>query len=630
MPSVRVSFAVAAIGLSLAAVAHAEPRIITPDEVRPGMKGYALTVFEGLAPERFDITVAGVLHNFLPREDVILVRSEDPRLVHSGIVAGMSGSPVYIEGRLAGALAYGWHFSKDAVGGVTPIANMLAEGKRPLRGREHTPSSEAMNDRDLFGPHRSVDEALAQYQKDTRAHSGTWSPMVTSPLPPLPPDFTAGSQLVRASVPLAIAGLGAQAFDALGTALAPYHMVPLAAGGTAKPGRHGPDHFEEGGSIAVKLIDGDISATGTGTVTYVDGKQVLAFGHPLFQLGELYLPIGGADIHGFMSGVQQSFKFSTPTDTLGTLVQDRQSCIVGVTGEMAASRGTVTANADREDMSDMIPIRVRIGGPGREERVVEARVARHRFLTPTLAATVITSAAQEAAPDVADAVVTLRTTLKVRGQAPIELVDHAFSPEGVSARVFGSATGVRAINEILFNQFAPANLDGIDVQVDVDYRPDVAEIVGASLRSDDVEPGTRCSLTVTLRPYNGVEYTQSVPLDIPRALAGASLKIEAAAGNLVKPDIAPPENFKELLANLGRTFPSRAIVVTVQTPDEGLMLRGNVVPELPASVLDTLRPGASSRRGEAYKIAARIVVPMRGVVAGKKELTVKVKELPSR
>src|SRR5262245_41299242 len=139
------------------------PGIIPISEVRAGMKGYGLTVFSGTKPERFDIRVIGVLHNFLPKQDVILIQSDDPRLLHSGIVAGMSGSPIYIEGRLAGALAYGWHFAKDPIAGVTPIETMLTEMRRPLRGRLFTPMAEAANER-----HRSLDQLLAERAADRK------------------------------------------------------------------------------------------------------------------------------------------------------------------------------------------------------------------------------------------------------------------------------------------------------------------------------------------------------------------------------------------------------------------------------------------------------------------------------
>ena len=583
------------------------------------MTGYGLTVFEGTKPDRFAVRVVGVLHNFMPKQDLILIRSEDPRLVHSGVVAGMSGSPIYIEGRLAGALSYGWSFSRDPIAGVTPIANMQSELRRPLRGRQHTPAAEAgltptcptkdapcHSGSSLLQPRRSVDDALASYRASESRQPRF---LDRDPLPPVPLTG-ASSSLVRASVPLTLAGFTAEAFDQLARALAPYHMTPLAAGGAPRPNAVGPERFESGGAIAVNLVRGDINAAGTGTVTLIEGDRVAGFGHPMFNVGEIYLPISTAEIPTIMSAYSSSFKFATPLREVGSLIQDRQSCIVGDVGLRA----------------DMIPVRVRVGGPGRNERSFNAEVVRHRFLTPMLASSVVGSSIQEAASDVADATITVRTELDVRGYSKLSLIDHTFSTEGVTQSKIASTTGLKAIGEILFNPFAPTHLDRIDIQVDVDYKPDVAEIVGVALRSDEVIAGTRPALQVTLRPYNGAEYTENVPLDIPLGGGGSTLKIEVAAGNLAKPDVAPPENLPSLLQNLTKVYPARSIVVTLQSPDEGLILRGTMLPSLPASVIDTLRPGASTRRGEAYKLTSRIVIPTRGVVLGKRELQVKIKE----
>jgi hypothetical protein len=386
--------------------------------------------------------------------------------------------------------------------------------------------------------------------------------------------------------------------------------VPLAASGGAPAKAEGPSQFEPGGSISVELIRGDMSAVATGTVTYVDGDKVLAFGHPMFNLGESYLPITTAEVHTVLAALSSSFKIASPLVEVGTLLQDRQSGIVGDTGHR----------------TDMIPVEVTVGGSGQGQRVFRASVVRHRFLTPMLASMVVANAAQAAASDVSDATITMRTALSVRGQGPFELVDHAYSDDGVSPRALGTLTGIKAIGDILFNPFSPASLDKIQVRVDVDYRPDVAVITGLSLLADALEPGSRPSLKVTLRPYNGAEYTESVPLDIPRALAGSLVKIEASAGNLVKPDLPPPENLNHLMRNLQTVYPARSIVVTLQAPDEGLTLRGNVVSQLPASVFDTLRPGASSRRGDTFKETLRVVVPTRGVVVGKQEIQVKIKD----
>ena len=563
------------------------------------MTGYGLTVFEGTRPDRFAIQVIGVLHNFLPKQDLILIRSDDPRLVHSGIVAGMSGSPIYLTSpdgdRLAGALSYGWQFAKDPIAGVTPIENMLAELERPLRGRDHTPASEAA--RESLRKNR-----LASDEDRRPSYQGM----------PLPKGLAESSysSLVRAAVPLSISGFGAAGFDEIARAMAPYHMTPMAAGGGAKANASGPARFEPGGSIAVELVRGDMSVQGVGTVTWVDGDRVLAFGHPMFNVGEIYLPVATAEIHTFMSSLSSSFKMASPLVEAGTLVQDRQSCIVADTGHR----------------SDMIPVNVRVASPGRPDREFHAEVVRHRFLSPMLAATVIANAAQEAASDVADATITVHTELGVRGYQPLELTDHSFAPDGLSPKIFAASSGVKAIGELLFNPFTPLNFDRIDVQIDVDYKPDYAEIIGVSLHSDEIAPGTRPSLTVSLRPYNGAEYTQTIPLDIPASLAGQLLKIEASAGNLVKPDMAAPEDVRGVMDNLRKSYPASSIVVTIETPDEDITLRGSVVSDLPASIADTLRPGASTRRGESFKRSARVIVNTRAVIGGKQNLQVRVKD----
>ncbi|HXU72512.1 MAG TPA: SpoIVB peptidase S55 domain-containing protein [Polyangia bacterium] len=587
-------------------------------EIRAGMKGYGLTVFQGLKPERFDIRVISVLHNFLPKQDIILVQSDDPRLIHSGIVAGMSGSPIYIEGRLAGALSYGWHFAKDPIAGVTPIESMMAELKRPLRGRLSTPVAEAANEpryqpragdgsRNDPDGRRSLDDVIA-----SRHEVASRSPLLARlPLPALPEG--AEPRLVRASVPLSLAGFGAAAFAELSHALEPFHVVPLQAGGAGRGNAAGPSRFEDGGSIAVELIRGDVSAAGTGTVTRVEGDKVLAFGHPMFNVGEIYLPIASAEIHTFMSALSSSFKMASPLKELGSLIQDRQSGIIGDTSQRA----------------DMIPVHVRVGGPNRADEDFHFEVVRHRFLTPMLASTVVANAAQNAASDVADATITVRSNLAVRGYKPLELTDQIYSPDGVSPRTLASATGLKAIGDILFNPFTPANLDRIDIDVDVDYKADVAEIVGVSLNSDELSPGSRPNLYVTLRPYAGSEYVKAVPFDVPRSLAGQTVKVVVAAGNAAKPEVAPPENLGGLIDNLRKSYAATSLVVGLETPDEGVTLRGSVIPDLPGSVIDTLRPGASTRRADTFKRAARFVVPMHGIMQGKQEITIHVKDDPS-
>ncbi len=594
--------------------------IIPVREVRAGMTGYGLTVFKGTHPERFAVRVIGVLRNFLPQLDLILIDSDDPRLLHSGIAAGMSGSPIYIEGKLAGALAYGWQFGKDPVAGVTPIERMLSDMRRPLRGQPAAPLIAADGPAADWPPGAGAERerfvAPLPRRELLRALAGGEAPAATldSALHRLTPaSLLPEPRLVRASVPLSVAGLSERALDGLREALSPYQVRPLQAGGAGVSNAKGPDRFEPGGSLGVQLIRGDISATGVGTVTYVDGEKVMGFGHPMLGdggAGEVLFPIATAEVVTILSSLSSSFKMATPLTTLGSLLLDRETGVVGEVHKQAP----------------MVPVQVTVQIPGQSDRVFSTEVASHRFLTPLLAASVASSSIQSAAPDVSDVTVRVQSRLGLRGFAPLLQTDTLYSPGGVTPRLLQSSSGMRHLPELLFNPFGPTRVERLDLTVAVEYKSEVAEIIGLSLVSDELEPDTRPSLYVTLRPYSGAPQVRAVPFEVPRGLAGQTLKIEASAGHLVKPEIAPPESLTDLVENLRKGYAARQLVVTLTTTEEGVSHRGRLIPSLPASVIATLRPGSTTRRGEVYKRLTRFAVDVGTVLVGTKELTVQVKD----
>jgi hypothetical protein len=561
------------------------PAIMKLADVRPGMVGQALTVFNGTKPEPFKVRVVSVLKQFLPKQDVILIRAEDPRVEHSGIVAGMSGSPVYIEGKLVGAVAYAWSFSKEPLGGVTPIENMLAERARP---RRKTPLELAAGGGDEGGIGPS-------FADDRSTPGGGAEP--------------GEGRLVRASVPLSVAGFTPRAMAELADTLRPAGLVPVqAGGGRALGAKLEPGHVEPGSAIGVELVRGDMSMVGTGTVTYVDGSTVLAFGHPMFGIGESYLPLVDAEIHSFMPSLAQSFKMSSPLHEIGVLVQDRQSCIIG----------------DLEGRTTMMPVDVRVTGPEGKTRTFHAEVARSRRLTPTLASMVVANAVADAEPDVTDVIATVTGKLAVQGRGTLELKDQVFSTEGISGRVLGGARGLRALGELMYNPFEPVIVDRVDVDVRLELRRDVADIVAVGVPTETVRAGDTVPVRVTLRPYAGPEYVETVPVKIPFSVRGQAVHIEAASGVMTKPDVAPAETLGGYMENLHKYYTASSIVVTIQTPDEGAALHGRLIPTLPASALDTLRPANETRRADAYRVAERTVFPSKRLVTGRQELTVAV------
>lgn len=556
------------------------------------MTGYGLTVFSGQKPERFPIRVVGVLPKHTSLMDIILVESDDPRLKHAGIVAGMSGSPIYIDGKLVGALSLGWAFAKDALGGVTPIEYMAADLSRPLRGRDynHLASQTSVAERPL--------SPIAELHKRLPTTLGSLS--------------TGTDALQPVAVPLLVSGLSEPTMAVLRDAMSPYGIQVTPGGGTGSvPVASAPRTFEPGGAIAVELVRGDVSMQSIGTVTAIDGNRVLAFGHPMLNAGETYFPVATAEITAFMPSLVSSFKFGHSLVPVGALIQDRSAGII----------------ADTSLRAQTIPVTFAISPLGQPSRTLRTELISHKLLTPVLVGVVAVQAVNVIASDVAEVAVRVDSTLQVTGHPPLSQTDYLFSTDGYSGKMLSNSMGVRQLQEILSNPFGPVHIEKLDLKVELLFKSQVADLVSFALPSDELEPGTTVPIRVAIRPFGQPLSFLTIPVEVSRALAGQTVKIEVQAGSQVKPELAPPDNLTDFIDNLRKGFSAKSLVVTMTTGDEGVNLRGKIVPSLPASVLATLRPGANSRRGEVQKRIYRTPQDVDWVMQGKQELTVQIKEL---
>ena len=556
------------------------------------MTGYGLTVFSGQKPERFPIRVVGVLPKHTSLMDIILVESDDPRLKHAGIVAGMSGSPIYIDGKLVGALSLGWAFAKDALGGVTPIEYMAADLSRPLRGRDynHLASQTSVAERPL--------SPIAELHKRLPTALGSLS--------------TGTGALQPVAVPLLVSGLSEPTMAVLRDAMSPYGIQVTPGGGTGSvPVASAPRTFEPGGAIAVELVRGDVSMQSIGTVTAIDGNRVLAFGHPMLNAGETYFPVATAEITAFMPSLVSSFKFGHSLVPVGALIQDRSAGII----------------ADTSLRAQTIPVTFAISPLGQPSRTLRTELISHKLLTPVLVGVVAVQAVNVIASDVAEVAVRVDSTLQVTGHPPLSQTDYLFSTDGYSGKMLSNSMGVRQLQEILSNPFGPVHIEKLDLKVELLFKSQVADLVSFALPSDELEPGTTVPIRVAIRPFGQPLSFLTIPVEVSRALAGQTVKIEVQAGSQVKPELAPPDNLTDFIDNLRKGFSAKSLVVTMTTGDEGVNLRGKIVPSLPASVLATLRPGANSRRGEVQKRIYRTPQDVDWVMQGKQELTVQIKEL---
>jgi hypothetical protein len=540
-------------------------------EIRPGMKGYGLSVFRGTKIERFKVTILGVLKNAFPKMDMILIRCSGANLEHSGVVAGMSGSPIYLEvdgkERLIGALAYGWAFSKDPIAGVTPIHNMLEEAKRPLR------------------------QPIAQLD-----------PRMSHP------------QLRRTSTPLFFSGLVGPLLRELAPELEKrWSFVPLqGSGGAAELARGEKVELEPGAAIGVQFMRGDLDVSGVGTVTYREGDTVIAFGHPMFGIGELQFPITSAYVHHVFSGMSRSFKMAGPLAPAGTLVQDRRPAVIGKLGAHVP----------------MIPLRIEVNNRAARRRdVYNMEMVHHREFTPILTLIAMLNSVLTSASDNAEVSFEAKLSLKLPGREPILLSDHLFSPTGVIGFGLFSSPVFRALQQVYSNPFQEVRAERVEYSIDLLFQRDLARIESVRFPTDALVPGAKAAATVVLRPYLGIPYERTVEFEVPASLQGKEVTIHVAGGTIAPVDAAPPETLDDLVRTLRVRHPSKSVVVTLAVPSQDLKIHGQNLSQLPRTVLDALSPTNAAGRGIVSGSLRQTVLPSRHVVVGAQQLRMRVKRI---
>ena len=607
--------------VGLVTVAHASPPEIYPlSKVHRGQTGYGMTTFAGDTPERFTFEVVSVVHNFLPKQDIILVKSDDPKMQVSGFWRGMSGSPLYIDDKLVCAFSYGWPFNKIALGGCTPIDYMKKEGLdtqrrgSPVQTRGGTgpqtvtPAAATLEDWQRLTPRVDVADAFAALGPLHKS----W--IASAPLPPpvARPGLVEGD-IVEAAVPLSVAGFSAPAFAEMTKIFGDSDLVPMRAGGASStPTEGGPQKFVMGGAISVELVRGDFSAAATGTVSYVDGNKILAFGHPMFQTGETYAPVATASVHTVIPSAQSAFVMATAMKEIGSLVQDRQSSIM----------------ADTNLRSPTIPIDITIGataGAHKDGGAFHVEIVDNKFLTPQLAGLAVANAINYYLPDRDDVTARVESSVAVKGMDPIRFVDYMYANDGAGS-IMGGVRGLRALVPLMLNPYAPLQIERIDIKVDLRFESNFGEVKELSVPTADLVPGQRNLLHVRMSTWDGKDIFDDVPLDVPMSAAGSIVMVELTSGDSAKLDAAPPVDLPSLIAVIRRLLPGDVWAVTMFPADEGVAFDGKLVRDLPASALDKLHPQSHTQRAQPYKPIARTLSPAKRVIAGGTSILVRVRQ----
>jgi len=606
----------AAVGVTSAfiPVARGDSPTIGVSEIHEGMRGYGLTVFKGTEPERFDVEVIGVLHNFRPGQDLILIKTPHPRLDIVKTVAGMSGSPIFLDGRLAGAYSYSLGaFEIEPVAGVTPISPMLTElarptppgfwgtplrgaGIAPVAGEPHTPRRASLSGTTFDGAPGAYD--LAAHAAQVAARIGD------------PP----GSPYVRASTPLLLAGVGDRTTAMLAGLFGPLGLEPLQAGGGQGSSAGAPQHFVDGGGLGVELVRGDVSMMGLGTVTHVVGTKLVGFGHPMMNGGNSALPTSIGRVLWINASAQRSFKVGESARSLGTLVQDRQSAVV----------------IDESARAPTFPITVEVvGADGAPKRTWHMEVAEERFMAPSLAAGSLGSVIEATVSEQRDVTWRMKSRLTLRGHGILEIEDFGVAVGGMPEQGEMSRSRiVRALGDVMNNPWEEARIEGLESTMTVSYGRDLWHLRGVEVLADELDAGTSAHVRVHLVPFEGREIVRELEVPIPRELAGTDVEIEVTPGFEVVPDLAAPESLAELLANETRqSYLPRSLVLSIKVPSQGVVVHGELAPRLPRFAFDALRPVHSDTGGDAVVSYARTVVPMDRYVDGHDKVKVKVRRV---
>jgi hypothetical protein len=577
------------------------PRPMAISEVRAGMRGYGLSVFRGTEPERFDVEVIDVLKNFRPDQDMVLIKTPHPLLDHAGSVAGMSGSPIYLDERLVGAYAYGWSFGKDPVAGVTPISNMLRELTRPLLRQLPQVASP------LPGVRARQTRSAERFRGGER-RDAFWA------LSRLQPARPQGEAFVPAATPLLVGGLPRHVAALLRERFQPLGLEVLEAAGSAGASTSStrPAPYKNGGSVAITLLRGDVQATAVGTITHVDGQRAVAFGHPMLEIGELSLPTATSRVLHILASERSSFKIAEALEPMGALVQDRQSAVV----------------IDSDEKAHTIPIDIRLRGvPSSQRTHWHVEAADHRLLTPSLVMTAIASAVGASVNDTSDMMFRSESVVTLKKHGPQRVVDEGFSSMGVGQPMALARLRLFDLLAVAYdNPFATDQVERVEVTLDLRFAHDVTEIIGAQLSRDELDPGEPARVIVTLRPYAGALEQRIIEVPLPESLAGEHLELELLAGDRVLLEQPLPRSLADILAIVRSGLSSTSLAVTIERKSRGLSLSGHVVQNLPGSALDALATAHDTTKTSSFAMEQRLVIPLGRVLVGSAKLGLDVRK----
>jgi hypothetical protein len=575
-------------------------------QIEKGMRGYGLTVFEGSKLEKFNVEILGILRNIGPGQDLILAKIDSPVVQRAGVIAGMSGSPVFIDGKVIGALAYSWQFAKEPVAGITPIDEML---KIAEAGRAGGPALAAAT------PRVSAAEfltALANHKTTEMFEKFTDGLAAASPASTM-------SGVKPIAVPLSMSSFAPETIGRYSKYLDAMGFVAVGGGqssSTVQTPSSVQTSFKPGDAVGAVLLNGDFNLAATGTVTHIEGNRVYAFGHPFLDMGEVSFPMAKSEIVSVMPSLASSFKFANTGEIVGAFQQDRSVGIMGTLG----------------DKADMIPIDMTVEGSGPAHNY-HVNIVRHSLLSPlilAMAADSVVSSAQRAA---GERTVVLDSEIKLKGfDEPIRLRDGW---AGAQARQAIPAYLAVVAGYVMSNEFRDAEIEKIRILVRHDDQLKTARLVEAALETPQrgrISPGDVVKVRTVLKPYRGEAFVETFDVKIPDNQAPGSAYLLVGSGSLLNQvdfSLVPPDprTLEQVIAVLKRLRPSTDLTVGLYSTGEGAVTAGVYLPNLPPSMRAIVNADTSNGPQSAvrYYAAEHLSRPLGYIVDGSVKIDIDVK-----
>jgi SpoIVB peptidase S55 len=558
------------------------------EDIRPGMVGISRTVFDGTRVEEFKVNIIGVLENVIgPHRNLILAKLEGGPLAHTGVIAGMSGSPVYIDGKLIGAVSYALgSFSKEPIAGITPIAEMTDAvsftGPRPAAAKvkvEYPITRESLTA--AFRKALNWNRPFADRPGDARFIGATGAAGVTG---------FGGAQIATLlrpiATPLAMSGFEPDVADLIGGAFQDQGFIPSGGGGgAARAGEmpyEGP--LKPGDAIGVAFVTGDLQLGATGTVTHIEGDRVYAFGHPMYNLGPTEFPMTRAYVYTVLPSLFSSMKLSATGDVIGTLLQDRATTIAGRLGPGP----------------QLIPMKLTIESERGTKRTFNYSLVNDQLFTPLMTFATILNTASSYERQFGSATFGVRGTVKVKKHDAIGF-NNLYS--GEQASMGAAAYIVAPVTYLVGNEFEKVQLESIDITLSTAEQPKTATLERVWLDDPRPRAGRTVPLKMLLRTYRGDDVVRTLPIQIPSNASGTiSLQVIDGA-HLAQSEQRETRTSNQQrsvdqvirLLNKGRR--NNTLYVKLLGSDAGAVVNGELLSSLPPSVLGVLE---SDRNGGSF------------------------------